>query len=77
QIRGEGLPEEECVRAVALPRPIFAQLERAAGMQDDLDQVQYALAGAITALPRDSKAKGLLTAAAGAGKLAGRALPPD
>ena len=68
QTRGEGLSDPEFERAVALPHRIFVQLERAAGMQDNLDQVQSALAGAIAALPRGSGAKRLLTAAAGVAK---------
>ena len=68
QIRGEGLNDTEIERAAALPQRIFVQLERAAGMQSNLNQVQSALAGAIAALPRGSGAKRLLTAAAGVGK---------
>ena len=68
RIRGEGLHEKELERAVALPHRILVQLERAAGMQSNLDQLQYALAGAMAALPRGSGAKRLLTAAAGVGK---------
>lgn len=68
RVRGEGLHEKEFEREVALPRRIFVQLERAAGRQRNLDQLQYALAGAIAALPRGSGAKRLLRAAAGVGK---------
>jgi hypothetical protein len=68
QIRGEGLNDPEFERTVALPHRVFVQLERAAGRQDNLDQVQYALAGAIAALPQGSGARRLLIAAAGEGK---------
>ncbi len=68
QIRGEGLNDKEFEREAALPHRIFVQLERAAGRQDNLDQVQYALTAVIAALPRGSGAKRLLRAAAGVGK---------
>lgn len=68
RIRGEGLGDREFERAVKLPHRIFVPLERAAGKQDDLDQLQYALAGAIAALPRGSAARRLLTSAAALGK---------